>query len=432
MDNLGVKFFTDAKARFETAGLWRCVMVALLAYLHVGLVAPFAAYTREKAEIDRQHDDYMAAEGALKSVVDSSGVLATTINEAKNEVAKHLKDELVERFKRLSRVTTELAALDPSEAEGERGAALFENTPLQSVQQQMTAEDQLALVPMRADLRRQIAKSAGAVGQGEVARELQNYVDSEVIEPALRHAKSDWASSGLKFAQDGAPAIAEGIAKAKAVVPDATELDRLGKSVEMLQSEAQGLNFAPPPNPNWWRTTGGKETSISQMTSGLAGQVSAFFTNQMALQDRTTQIADLVGKNHRAIMALNDKLTDLDKRASDLQSQLGEIGAPLKVISFKLSEIAPLMPLIVAVTLATLAVWTAQGLRRMTLAAGLVDDEADGIAIRKWLREAAGGSHIKITAVELALTIACVAWVLVAAWNVASLRPPPFSPRSPW
>jgi hypothetical protein len=106
-----------------------------------------------------------------------------------------------------------------------------------------------------------------------------------------------------------------------------------------------------------------------------------------------------------------------------LQSQLGGISAPLKVISFKLAEIAPLMALIVAATLAAIAVWTADGLRRMALAAELVSGESDRRAIRRWLHAAAGGSRARAAAVEFAVAIASVAWVAIAARSVAHLPP---------
>jgi hypothetical protein len=353
-------------------------------------------------------------------------MLVKSVNEAKNEVAKHLKVELVERFKRLNNAMSDLAALDPDEAEGEKGAAVFgKPAPQSMVQQNILPEDPLTLARMPAELRRQISESARSVGHAEVSRELRNYIDSELLKPAFEHAKSEWASSGLKIAQDGAATAIKSIAKAKAVAPTVSELDLLRGSVDALRSEARRLDFAPPPNPDWWGTAGGKETSISQMTSGLAEQVSVFFTNQVALRERTTEISDLIIKNQQTLTVLNEELGDLNKRAEDLQSQLGEIGAPLKVISFKLSEIAPLMPLIVAITLAALAAWTAQGLKHMTLAARLVGDKADGAAIRTWLNAAAGGSRSQVIAVELAVTIASLAWVVIAARNVAPL-PPPF------
>lgn len=282
---------------------------------------------------------------------------------------------------------------------------------------------------MSADLRRQIAVAARAVGLGELPPEVQAYIESGVVKPAFMHANQAWAVSGLNIAQDGVAAIADDIAKAKSAAPAAAaELDRLAKSVEALGKEAQRLTFAPPPNSAWWRTVRGKEESILSMTSDLAARIGDFNTSQMALQTLSTQIAEIVGKNQQAATALDATLAELDKRAADLQSQLGEVGAPLKIVSFKLSEIAPLMPLIIAATLAAIAAWTADGLRRMALAAELVGGEPDRTAIRKWLHAVAGGSRTRVAGAELAVAVASVAWVLTAARNVAPL-PLPFLPQ---
>jgi hypothetical protein len=391
-------------------------------------VVPFAADTRDKAAVDRQLAENRAAEEALKPLLDASDKLANRVNEAKDRVAARLKTELVERFQRLSVAVSALAALDPTQAEGDEGAALFGNAPQQlmqqQMQQQMAPKDPSALAPMPADLRRRIAESARAVGHGEVPPELQAYIESDLIPPAFVHANDEWAKSGLQTAQDGTAEIAEAIAKAKAVAPAAVELDRLDKSLKALDDEAHRLTFAPPADRAWWRTVGGKEANIARMTSDFAARVGDVNASHMALQALTTQIADIVSENQQAATALNDTLAELDRRAAELQSQLGEIGAPLRVVSFKLSEIAPLMPLIIAATLAAIAAWSAQGLRRMTLAAGLVDDKADGSAIRTWLHAAAGGSRARVAAVELAVAIASVAWVLFAAESVAAFPPP--------
>jgi hypothetical protein len=152
--------------------------------------------------------------------------------------------------------------------------------------------------------------------------------------------------------------------------------------VGALGTEAQRLTFAPPANSAWWRSVRGKEASILSMTSDLAARVGDFNTSEMALQKLSAQIADIVNRNQQVATALNGTLAELDKRAADLQSQLGEIGAPLKVVSFKLSEIAPLLPLIIAAAIAAIAAWTADGPRRMALAAELVSGEADRTAIR--------------------------------------------------
>jgi len=384
---------------------------------------PFAGETRHKAAIDRQLADNRAAEEALRPVLDAADKLANRVNGAKDQVAAGLKANLVERFQRLSGAVNALAALEPARAEGGEGAALFGPPPRQQMQQQMAPEDPSALAPMSPRLRRRIAETAR--WPGEAPPELQPYIESELIAPAFGRANEAWATSGLAIAQDGAATIAAGIAKAKAAAPAAlAELDRLDKSVEALRDQTQRLTFAAPADPAWWRTVPGKEASILSMTSDFAARVGDFNTSQMALQALTAQITDIVSKNQQAARALNDALVELDKRAAELQSQLGEIGAPLKVVSFKLSEIAPLMPLIIAATLGAIGAWTAEGLRRMTLAAELVGDEADGTAIRTWLHASAGGSRARIAGIELAVAIASIGWVLAAAWNTAPLQPP--------
>lgn len=424
-DDLGVQFFTGAKTQFETATKWRWVIVALLAYLQVGLVGPFAAHTRDKAVVDRQLADNRAAEEALKPVLDAANKLADSVSHAKDQVASALKTDLIERFQRLSAVINGLAELGAAKAEGDDGAALFASpSRMPQMQQQAPREDPSALVPMSAALRRLIGESAKFPG-GDLPAELQAYVNAQVIAPAFTRANQAWAGSGVTIAQDGAAALAAGIARARTSAPAAAQdLDRLDKSVAALREQAQRLVFAPPESPDWWRTVGGKEASILSMTFGFAARVRDLTTSQVALQALSTQITDIVGRNREAAAALTDSLAELDKRAAELQSQLGEIGAPLKVISFRLAEIAPFMPLILAVALAAIAAWTADGLRRMTLAAGLVGDAATRTIIRTWLRAAAGGSRAQVAAMELAVMVAGVAWVLAAARTVAPLGPP--------
>ena len=392
---------------------------------------PFTAATREMAAVDRQLAEDQAAEVALTPVLTAAEAMAKRVKEAKDHVSADLKRELVERFRRLSSAVNALATLDPSQAAGSEGAALFgppmqQQMQQQQQQQQMVPEDPSALAPMSAELRRQIAGAARAVVAGDLPPEMQTYIKTGVVEPAFAHANQAWETSGLSIAQDGNAAIAKDIAKAKTAAPGAVaELNRLAASVDALSNEARRLRFAPPPDPDWWRTVGGKETSILSMTSGLAARVGDFNASQKVLQALSAQIAEIVGKTQQATKALSDNLAELNKQAADLQSQLGEIGAPLKVISFKLSEIAPLMPMIIAATLAALAAWAAVSLRRMALAAELVDDDADRTALRKWLHAVAGGSRIRAVGVELVVAVAAVAWVLVAARDVAVL-PAPF------
>jgi hypothetical protein len=268
-----------------------------------------------------------------------------------------------------------------------------------------------------------------ATARGEVPPELQAYIDPGLIAPAFTHANEAWRASGLTIAQDGVVALADRIAKAKAAAPAAAdELDILRTSVAALGEEAQRLRFERPSNPTWWRSIRGKEASIVSMTSDFAATVGNFNTSQVAIQKLTAEIADIVGRNQEAATALKGKLDELETRAAALQTQIGEIGAPLKVVSFKLAELAPLTPLIIAAALAMVAGWTAEGLRRMTLAAKLVGDEADSTAIRTWLRAMGGGSRARVAGVEIVVAVASIAWVLAAALAVWDLPPPVLTP----
>jgi hypothetical protein len=431
-DNLGIQFFLEAKSQYEATGKWRLLVVVLLAYLHFGLVVPFVAATNDRVAVDGQLASSRATLDALKPVLDAADKLAKSIGEAKDRAAADLKAELVGRFQHLSTAVNALAALEPAQAEGAEGEAVFDaarRPQLQQQQQQVVQDDPLALTPMNAKLRGQIAASARTGPAGGLPPGLSDYIETELIKPSFLRANQAWSTSGASIARDGAAAIAEKSAKAKAAVPTAVaDLHGLAGSVEALAKEAEQLTFTPPTSPGWWRTVQGKDASIVQMTSNVALRIGRLNTTELSLQTLSTQITDIVRKNQQAEAALNERLAELDKHAAELQSQLGEIGGPLKVISFKLAQIAPLLPLIVAATLAAIALWTADGLQRMALAAELVDNGPDRAVILKWLRAVAGGSRAQIAAAELAVAVVCVAWVLLAARNVAPL-PPAFLPQ---
>ena len=79
-----------------------------------------------------------------------------------------------------------LAALDPSQAGGPEGAALFSPPGQQQIQQQqIVREDPSASAPMPPELRRQMAATAKAAEPGELPPELQAYIESGLIAPAF-------------------------------------------------------------------------------------------------------------------------------------------------------------------------------------------------------------------------------------------------------
>ena len=164
------------------------------------------------------------------------------------------------------------------------------------------------------------------------------------------------------------------------------------------------------------------------MLAGFVDRVGNIDERQSALRDIEAKVAEIVSQKEAALDKIGAALADLDKQAADLQSQLGELGGPLKVVSFKLAQLAPLMPLIVGLALGGITLWTADGLRRMSLAARLAGEEGEGRVVRTWLASAAGGSRPKIATLETSLGLISVAWVVVAARSVSSLAAPFLTP----
>jgi hypothetical protein len=75
-DNIGTQLFTDAKAQYESASKWRWAVVALLAYLHLGLVVPFVESTGDKAATDSELADNRAGEKVLKPILSAANELS--------------------------------------------------------------------------------------------------------------------------------------------------------------------------------------------------------------------------------------------------------------------------------------------------------------------------------------------------------------------
>lgn len=424
-DNPAIQFFSDAKAQLESVRKWCWVIVALLAYLQFVLVEPFIADTNAKASLDQQLAENQAAAKALKPVLEDAAKLAHRVDDEKNQVAEELKDNLVMRFKRLDEAIKALSGMGPTKAEGSEGEALFASRERQQQQQQQVQQDLSALPPMESSLRRRIAETASMPVPGELPAELQRYIQNSLIPPAFDHANETWLNF-LNEEQASAKAIADDAMKAEAAAPMAKDqLVLLTRSIKALNENSQSLTFVAPPTP-WWKSVAGKEDTIISMTSRLSSSVGNLNTDQAGLGALTTQIEEIVAKKKETTEALSTALDDLQKRAADLQSKLGDIGAPLKAVSFKLAEIVPLMPLTIAIALAAIAIWSADCLRRMSLASGLIDDDANRGVVRAWLRAAGGGSRAKTAVMATALTVLSAAWVLFAARDAFAF-PSPFS-----
>ena len=436
-DDLGVQFFTAANTQHESIAKWHLIALALLAYLHVALVVPFVEQTAKKDEVERELKANQALAEQLAPIAASAKEFGSHVQSSIDAAASDLQGDLVANFKVLNETVNSLATLGPQKAAGQEGEQLFHRQQVLQNQAQQIQQQQLQPVqadvaptidPMPADLRKIIAEAARMQYPDEqYFQDLGLYINEHIIDPAFKRANDAWINDrqpglideGNRLDQQLQAAIGNG------GTASAT-LSMLRDLITGLRDRAQSLKFAPPPEPDWWKTVTGKQESIQKMIEAVQKKIGETAEQQAALQTLQDEINKLIPQKERDAVALAEALQDLEQQAKDLQAQLGEIGGPLKVIAVKLVDLAPLLPLIIGFAGAAVAIWKAEYLQRMRFAATLVGDAGQGAAVRGWLRSAAGGSGMRVAAKEMVIGALMIAWVVAAGRTAASL-PAPFA-----
>ncbi len=433
--DLGVQFFTAAKAQHESGAKWSLVVLVLLVYFHLAIAGPYAQQTADKAEVDRALDANRKVEAQLDPIVKSAAAFVVRIDDELTTVSTRLRDDLVAHFGALDAAIRQLSSLTPGDAEGQPGGQVFTSLEDPRFAQQQQQQQQQAppledmtprLAPMPPDLRRLVATAAqtGDANQ-QYVEEIERYIAASVITPAFARANALWAERHLPGLADNAATLNAEVERGIAAGGSAAEqLKQLRTAVASLLGEAQRLSFAPPSDAGWWRSVAGKEESIRAMVDAMKRGAENIGVQQEKLQAAKDEVSKSVQANLERAEQIDDALAELEKQARDLQAQLGEIGEPLKVISVRLSLLAPLLPLVIALAIAALTLWRAEALRRMRFAAGLVPSGAEGDVLRRWLREAAGGSARLLAAREVAIAGIALAWML-AAWREVRALPAP-------
>lgn len=436
--DLGVQFFTAAKSQHESGAKWALIVLVLLVYFQLAIAGPYARQTADKAEIDRALEDNRKVEAQLDPIVAATAAFVTRIDGELTEASTTLRDDLVAHFQSLDDAIQQLSALSPDEAEGEPGNQIFASgggfmqQQQQQQQQQVPLGDPAATVaPMPPALRRMVATAAQTGDANpQFAEEIERHITESIITPAFARANAAWSSRHLPGLAGDATALNAEIEGSIANAGGATQqLTQLQAAVASLLQEAQRLSFAPPADPQWWRSVAGKEASIGAMVDAMkrgAGQLGAQHEKLRAAKD---EVSRSVQANLDRVKQIDDALTDLEKQARELQAQLGEIGEPLKIVSVRLAVLAPLLPLVIALAIAALTLWRAEALRRMRFAAGLVPSGAEADVLRRCLLEAAGGSAGLLAAREIVVSGIAIAWVLIAWRGVRALPAPHLSER---
>jgi hypothetical protein len=431
-DDLGVQYFTAAKAQHEASAKWHLIVLALLAYFHLALAGPFAKQTQELEAMFAEHERLRQLEVELKAVVGSAETFTTFVQDEAGKASSALQSELVGAFAELDEIIPQLVLLDLEPAMGEEGERLFRQSAMQQQQQQQQQQQApqpeapaLTLPLMKPELRARIADS-----ENEDLRELpalQAYISEAIVAPAIQHANESWSNIRPNIAK----AAQDIEARIRSTMPGAGDaagqLRQLDETVVKLQTIAEKLEFVVPEGTEWWGTVGGKGRSIENMLGDMTKSIDQKRNAIEEVKSQAEAAAQATQENEQRAGKIAEELGRLEEQAEQLQSQLGTIGEPLKVISLKLSLLAPLLAVIIGVGVAALALWRAESLRRMSVAASTVVDAAQDKVIRPWLSSAAGGSPTSLLIWEIASGAVAVAWVL-AAWNATRTLSAPLLP----
>jgi hypothetical protein len=432
--DLGIQFFTAAKAQHESAAKWSLIVLVILLYFHLAIAGPFAQQTADKAGIEQALSDSRAIAAQLDPIVNSAAAFIASVDREVTEASTGLRDDMVGQFRALNENIQALAMLGPDDAEGELGAQLFgpdfsmgfQQQQQQVQQQPMPVDLGPMLEPMSPALRRLVAEAAQNPDlEPQFSAEMERYITAFIITPAFARANDSWAAWRLPRLTGEAAQLTAGIDASVAATGAASgPLNDLRAALGALGDEAQILRFAPPTSSDWWRSVAGKETSIRSMVEAMRRGADNLGQQQDLLQAARDTASQAVAANQQRAKEVEERLADLDRQARELQAQLGEIGEPLKVISIRLSILAPLLPLVIALAIAALTLWRTDALHRMHFAASLVAGDGDGGVLRRWLQEAAGGTAQRLMLREAAVGAVACAWVL-AAWQAVRLLPLP-------
>jgi hypothetical protein len=438
-DDLGVQFFTAAKAQHESAAKWHLIVLAVLLYFHLALAAPFARQAEELAAVTRERDQQRLVEDQLAPILESAAAFNNFVQSEVGTASSSLKDELVAGFTTLSEKLGRLVELGPEKAAGAEGERVFQASfgvadqvqpmPWQQDQQRpnLAAPSLMipaGLAPMDPELRGRVAEAGDRPDPDpRYLDELERYIDDAIIAPAFRRANDAWASGHSPGIADRAEQLDAQLESAVEVASAASDqLTNLRKSVAALRDASQGLTFAPPQGSGWWRTVAGKEASIRGMVGAMMQSSGDITRQQDALQTAKDKASAAIAESERRAEEVTKRQAELEEQAKALEAQLGAIGEPLKVISVRLSLLVPLLPLVIGIGMAALALWRAESLRRMSVAAALVEDPSQKHVIRHWLQAAASGSAPLLAAWQVAAGTVAAVWVLMA-WQSSRLLP---------
>jgi hypothetical protein len=413
-DDLSQQFFTSAKAQLDAAAKWQILVVIALLYFHFGIVLPFAEVSADKAGNDKELTEQRQRRDVIAPASDRTREFGDQVKAAVSASSDFLLAEKVRRFRKLNEAVSGLTNMSPEDAAGEPGAKLFEppQPQIQMQQQPMPDTDDVALPPMSAELRTIVAQNQSS---GELPLPLVAYIHDSIIQPAFDMANARLETQDLPAIETASEAALAAIAAAKLAATNA-QLDAAAASVTALRDQIRAFRFVPPRGTEWWRSVASKVNSIRAMLAEVDRGIGDASRSHIDLSEIQAQTVATIAAGEQLSQKLEDDLDELEEKSKELQSKFTELGGPLAVITFKLSQLAPLLPLIVAAAIAGGSLWISQILRKMCLALALPIRSEQDSNMKVWLRNIAGGDRRRLLVREGLILALLLVWIGAAIW----------------
>jgi hypothetical protein len=427
-DDLGVQLFTAGQEQHTAARRWLAIAAVILAWFHFLVVLPFVSLSRQHEAIQAELKLHGDLNDAVQQILAQNDQLIKSAQAKTTAASQALLDDLVGRLGRVNTAMAELHELGLDRAESDAGAAVFDSTPgahaqpMQQVRQPVpTGRPALPIMPP--ELRRKVAESSNDPARRDQLLDLITpYVNDAIIHPAFVQANDAWHRGTLPTLTGDADRVHKLIESAPAGDAAVTAaLKRLDSQLTAITTSAAGISFAPPSNPDWWRSLAEKERTVREVFETLAREVPGLAQQSAALQAIRSQTDAALAQQQDLQRSIERAMAELETETRKLGEQLGEIASPLKVVSVDLATGTRLLPLFIGLVFSVLTVWSANGLRKMGLAKTGIGDAAQARTADAWIHYATGGSAVSVVRNSILPALLAGAWVVAASFSASGV-----------
>ncbi len=423
-DDLATDIFKTARIQHERIVRWHLIVLAALLYLHLGIILPFAHKSAEKDSVDLRLAEQREILTSTLTVSAAAQQLGEGVRNAADEISSFVVLELVARFKKLDERVAALPDMPDGAADAAQDLAPIDFSGPQQQQQQQQQQLRRVLPAFVPELARLISRYGNSLGGAEHFQlKLDAYIEEFVVKPVFDEARGIWDRRYVQRIDDLTRTAMAALNSAKETDHASKELIQLESSIEMLNQRVHAVDFTPPHDAGWWRTVIGKEDTIKRMLARLAADIEGVGHSTVNLETLRTQVEATVSESEMLSKEIEAEIKRLQEDAKDLQSQLGEIGGPLKVVSFELDVLGPLLPAIIAVASGIFSLMTSESLRKMSFAVTVAGAQSGSAELKPWLADAAGRSAWKMTAKLAVFSCAMGFWIIAAVFDVMPLEP---------